>query len=258
MKWHTSNICKVSPLGLAALFVVGFVAAVINVIAAGGSFLTLPLLLFLGLPATVANGTNRVGVLAQNISAVVGFHRHQILPLRWALGVSVPALIGASLGVWAALNVPELAFRRILSIVMLVMTLGTLLHKSLKGDARREPPHPSHWSMVTGFFLMGIYGGFLQAGVGFLALALTSLAGLDLVRGNAVKVFTVMLLTTLSLAVFAGAGQVDWPAGLALGTGNVLGGIVGVRVAVLKGHKWLEHVVTVTIVIFAVMLWFNG
>jgi uncharacterized membrane protein YfcA len=245
----------VSPLGLAALFVVGFIAAVINVIAAGGSFLTLPLLLFLGLPATVANGTNRVGVLSQNISAVVGFHRHQILPLKWALGVSAPALLGAAIGVWAALTVPDIAFRRILSVVMLVMTLGTLMHKSLKGNVRREPQHPWHWSMVVGFFLMGIYGGFLQAGVGFLALALTSVAGLDLVRGNAVKVFTVMLLTILSLVVFAGAGQVDWRAGLALGLGNVLGGAVGVRVAVLKGHKWLEHVVTVTIVIFAVLLW---
>jgi hypothetical protein len=102
---------------------------------------------------------------------------------------------------------------------------------------------------------MGVYGGFLQAGVGFLALALTTLAGFDLVRGNAIKVFTVMLLTILSLAVFAGAGQVNWPAGLALALGNVLGGLVGVRVAVLKGHKWLEHVVTVTIVVFAIMLW---
>jgi uncharacterized membrane protein YfcA len=215
----------------------------------------LPLLLFLGLPATVANATNRVGVLAQNISAVVGFHRHRILPVRWALGVSVPALVGASIGVWAALNVPDIAFRRILSIVMLVMTLGTLLHRSLKGETRAEPQRPWHWSMVLGFFFMGLYGGFLQAGVGFLALALTTVAGLDLVRGNAVKVFSVMLLTTLSLSVFASAGVVDWPAGLALGLGNVLGGIVGVRVAVLKGHKWLEHVVTVTIVIFAIMLW---
>jgi uncharacterized membrane protein YfcA len=246
---------QVSPLGLTALFVVGFVAAVINVIAAGGSFLTLPLLLFLGLPATLANGTNRVGVLAQNVSAVVGFHRHQILPLRWALQVSVPAVIGAAIGVWAALNVPDIAFRRILSIVMLVMTLGTLLHKSMRGAPRTEPQNPWHWSMLLGFFFMGLYGGFLQAGVGFLALAMTTLAGLDLVRGNAVKVFAVMLLTTLSLAVFAGTGNVDWPAGIALGLGNVLGGVVGVRVAVLKGHKWLEHIVTVTIVIFAVLLW---
>ena len=244
-----------SSVGYLALFVIGFIAAVINVIAAGGSFLTLPLLLFLDLPASVANGTNRMGVLAQNLTAAVGFHRHQVLPVTWALKVSVPAVVGASLGVWAALNVPDLAFRRVLSIVMLAVTLGTLLHKSLKGEQRSEPQRPWHWTMLAGFFVAGLYGGFLQAGVGFFVLAMTSLAGFDLVRGNAIKVFAVMLLTLLSLTVFAGTGQVDWPAGIALALGNLLGGIVGVRVAVLKGHKWLEHVVTVTVIVFAILLW---
>lgn len=248
----------VSPLGLAALAVIGFVAAVINVLAGGGSFLTLPLLLFLGFPASIANGTNRVGVLAQNASAVAGFHRHRVLPVRWALAASVPALVGAALGAWAAVHVPDTAFRRILSVVMLAVALGTLLHRARAGappDDLRSPWHPA---MMAGFFGTGLYGGFLQAGVGFLALAMTSLAGLDLVRGNAIKVFTVMLLTLLSLAVFAGTGHVDWPAGAALALGNLLGGIAGVRVAVLKGHRWLERVVTVTIVVFAVLLWVTG
>lgn len=247
-----------SVLGYSALFVVGFVAAVINVLAGGGSFLTLPLLIFLGLPASVANGTNRVGVLAQNISAVAGFHRHNVLPVTWALSVSVPAVTGAALGVWAALIVPDVAFRRILSIVMLAMTLATVLSKRPAADVRREPQSAWHWTMVAGFFVTGLYGGFLQAGVGFLALAMTTLAGLDLVRGNAVKVFSVMLLTLLSLVVFAGTGHVDWPAGIALAGGNVLGGIIGVRVAVLKGQRWLEHAVTATIVVFAVLLWVTG
>jgi len=245
----------VSWLGFVALCLVGFLAAVINVIAGGGSFLTLPLLIFLGLPASVANGTNRVGVLANNVSSVLGFHRHQVLPVRWALGVSVPAVVGAGFGVWAALNVPDIAFRRILSLVMLAMTLGTLLHRSIRGAPRAEPRSSGHWTMVVGFFVTGLYGGFIQAGVGFLALAMTTLAGLDMVRGNAVKVFTIMLLTLLSLAVFAGTGHINWPAGAALALGNLLGGIVGVRVAVLKGHKWIEHVVTSTIVVFAVLLW---
>lgn len=244
-----------SSAGFAALFVVGFIAAIINVIAGGGSFLTLPLLIFLGLPASTANGTNRMGVLAQNVSAVLGFHRHQVLPVRWAIGVSIPAVVGAGLGVWAALHVPDVAFRRILSVVMLGMTLATLLHRSLRGAPRRDPTSPTHWTMMAGFFVTGVYGGFLQAGVGFLALAMTALAGLDMVRGNAVKVFTVMLLTLLSLSVFAGTGHVNWPAGVALACGNLLGGAVGVRLAVFKGHKWLEHVVTVTIIVFAVLLW---
>jgi uncharacterized protein len=240
------------------LFVVGFVAAVINVLAGGGSFLTLPLLIFLGLPAGIANGTNRVGVLAQNVTSVFGFHRHEVLPLRWALCVSVPAVVGAAIGVWAALHVPDIAFKRILSLVMLAMTFGTLLHRSIRGVPRTEPQSPWHWTMVLGFFVTGVYGGFLQAGIGFLAVAMTSLAGLDMVRGAAVKVFTIMLLTVLSLAVFAGTGHVNWPAGIALGLGNVVGGVAGVRIAIFKGHKWLEHVVTVTVVVFALLLWVTG
>jgi uncharacterized protein len=248
----------VTPLGYAALFVIGFVAAVINVIAGGGSFLTLPLLIFLGLPASIANGTNRVGVLAQNVSAVFGFHRHDVLPVRWALAVSVPAMAGAAIGVWGALNVPDIAFRRILSIVMLAVALGTLLRRDGSGDVKTQPRDAWRPSILAGFFLTGIYGGFLQAGVGFLVLAMTTLAGLDLVRGNAVKVFAVMLLTLLSLAVFASTGHVNWPAGLALGAGNLLGGAAGVKLAVLKGQKWLERAVTVAILVFGVLLWVTG
>lgn len=244
-----------SLLGYAALFVIGFVAAVINVIAGGGSFLTLPLLIFLGLPPSIANGTNRVGVLAQNVSAVVGFHRHHVLPLRWTLGVSMPALLGAALGAWAALHVTDLAFRRVLAIAMLAVTLWTLLHRRSTVDPQRQPRSARDPVLMAGFFITGLYGGFLQAGVGFLVLAMTTTAGLDLVRGNAVKVFAVMLLTLLSLAVFAGAGYVDWPAGAALGLGNLLGGVVGVRVAVRQGHAWLERVVTATVIVFAVLLW---
>lgn len=244
-----------SPLEYAALFLVGFAAGVINVIAAGGSFLTLPLLLFLGLPATVANGTNRLGVLAQNVSGVLGFHRHDVLPVGWAVRAGLPAVAGALIGVWAALNVPDFAFRRILSFVMLAMTLFTLAERRRKGPPRLDPVNAWHPAMMAGFFVTGLYGGFLQAGVGFLALAMTTIAGFDLVRGNAVKVFVVMLLTCLSLAVFAGTGYVDWPAGTALALGNVLGGIVGVRVAVLKGQKWLEIAVSATVILFAVLLW---
>lgn len=247
-----------SAFGFAALAAVGFVSGVINVLAGGGSFLTLPLLLFLGFPAAVANGTNRLGVLAQNVSAVAGFHRHEMLPLRWALAASVPAVAGAALGVWGALIVSDAAFRRILSVVMLAVALAMLLRRSRGGTPRGEPRSPWHWTIAAGFFAAGVYGGFLQAGVGFLVLAMTSFAGLDLVRGNAIKVFTVMLLTLLSLAVFAGTGRVHWPAGAALAAGNFLGAIAGVRIAVLLGHAWLEPIVSAAIVVFAVLLWVTG
>lgn len=246
-----------SALALLGCAAIGFIAGVINVVAAGGSFLTLPVLLFLGLPAAVANGTNRVGVMSQNLSAVWGFHRHRVLEWRWALAASVPAVGGALIGVWAALVVPDVAFRRILSLLMVVVTLWTLARRARSGRAAGEQPirHPWHWTMLLGFFGVGLYGGFVQAGVGFIVLAMTTVAGLDLVRGNAVKVVAVLLVTLLPLAIFAGTGHIHWPLGLALGAGNVLGGLVGVRLAVLHGHVWLERVVTATVIVFAALLW---
>ena len=109
--------------------------------------------------------------------------------------------------------------------------------------------------MVAAFVVIGIYGGLIQAGVGFGILAATSLAGMDLVKGNAVKLFTVLLLTLLSLAIFAAGGAVRWRPGVALGAGNMLGALVGVKLAVTRGHAWISRVVTVAVVVMAVLLW---
>jgi uncharacterized membrane protein YfcA len=241
---------------LALLAAAGLFSGALNVIAGGGSFLILPILLFMGLPASLANGTNRVGVLSQNAAGILGFHQHGAMNWTWALKVSIPAVIGACLGVWAALSIPDFAFRRILSIAMVVITVWSLLNRQRLVDGGNVKP-ASHWLVVLGFFVVGVYGGFIQAGVGFLVLAITTYAGMDLVRGNAVKLLSVMMLTIISLIVFAGAGQVDWPRGIALGIGNWAGATMGVRLAVLKGHKWLQQVVTVTVVLFAIALWFQ-
>ena len=122
---------------------------------------------------------------------------------------------------------------------------------------RPSPSGPSQAFTLIGFFFVGVYGGFIQAGVGFVILALTSATGLDLIRGNAVKVLSVLLMTVLSLLIFANSGTVDWPRGLALGVGNFAGGLLGVRMAVLKGQRWLERVVTATVILFALLLWFS-
>ena len=243
-------------LELALLAGAGVVSGALNVVAGGGSFLILPILLFVGLPASLANGTNRVGVLSQNLAGIIGFHQHGAMDWAWSLKASIPAMIGAGLGVWAALAIPDFAFRRILSIAMVAVTVWSLLNRQRAAGSGEVKP-PSHWMVVAGFFVVGLYGGFIQAGVGFLVLAITTAAGMDLVRGNAVKLLTVLMLTVISLIVFAGAGQVDWPRGLALAAGNWLGAVIGVRMAVLKGHKWLQQVVTITVVLFAIALWFQ-
>lgn len=227
----------------------------LNVLAGGGSFLTLPVLIFLGLPAAEANGTNRLGVVAQNVGAVWGFHQQRVLDWRWGLASSLPAGIGALAGATLALYVPDREFRRILAGLMVTLTLWTLLSPLKKGahpEATRSPWSPF---VVAGFFGVGLYGGFVQAGVGFLVLAVTTFSGLDLVRGNAVKVLNVLVLTVLSLGVFVAGGRVQWLAGLALALGSLAGGMAGVPLAVYAGHRWLRHIVTATVIVFAVMLW---
>ena len=231
----------------------GFVASVLNTIAGGGSFLTLPILIFLGLPAIEANATNRVGVVAQNVGAIWGFNRHRLVNWRSDWALALPGMVGAGFGAWLSLQIADRDFRRLLAVVMVVLTLWTLLDPTGRA-AGRLAGRP--WLVRGGFFLVGIYGGFLQAGVGLLFLALTTLAGLDLVRGNAVKVLSILLQTALSLAIFAWSGHVRWPEGLALAAGSLLGSLLGVRLTVRKGHRFVQTVVTVAILVLAVRLWF--
>ena len=88
----------------------------------------------------------------------------------------------------------------------------------------------------------------------FVVCALVTVAGLDLVRGNAVKVFVVLFYTIAALAVFIWHGQVDWRLGCALAAGNALGGWLGTRLAITKGHDWIRRLVLVVVVLFALRL----
>ncbi len=230
----------------------GFVAGVLNVIAGGGSFLTLPLMIFLGLTPSEANGTNRVGIVSQNVAASWGFHRHGLFDRRAMLWSALPATLGAIVGTWIALSISESAFQTTLAVLMIVVTLWTL--RPQKAAPEAEEPEVDWVWLALGFFAVGVYGGFVQAGVGFLILAATSLAGLDLVRGNAVKVVAILCFSFMALAIFAWQGKVIWAWGLALAVGTTFGGLLGVRLTVLKGHKWVQGVVTIAVIAFAIRL----
>jgi uncharacterized membrane protein YfcA len=238
------------------LVLAGFVSSVINVLAAGGSFLTLPVLIFLGLPAADANATNRVGVVAQNLAAVWGFHRREVLDRGWALASAVPAVAGSVLGAWFSLTLDDGHFRRLLAVVMLAAALWTLVDPMRRVTPR--PPRAARSPLVVfGFLFVGFYGGLMQAGVGFLVIGVTTLAGIDVLRGSAIKVFTILFVTLVALALFAWTGHVRWAAGIALAAGSLVGGLAGVPIALKLGQKWLERVVAGAIVVFAFALWFS-
>jgi len=238
------------------LLLAGVVAGTLNVVAGGGSFLTLPVLIFMGLPASVANGTNRVGILVESIVATHGFSDKRVLDWGSFWWAAIPAAGGAIIGSLIAVRIDDQAFQRILAILMVALTLWTLWNplRALE-STRRQPPGILFLSVA--FFAVGIYGGFVQAGVGFFLLAATTWAGLDLVRGNAVKVLTVMVFTVMSLGVFAWQGKVLWSTGLVLAGGFAVGGWAGARLTVVQGHTWVRRVVTIAIVTFAIKLWLS-
>jgi len=241
------------------LFLAGLVAGTLNVVAGGGSLLTLPLMIFLGLPATVANGTNRVALLVQNVGAVWSYQGHGVVDWKWLPQAALPGLLGAGVGTWLALSVDDFAFKRILSVVLVLVALWTLWNPLGKHEvgASMLVAEGGLGRIGVGivFFLIGIYGGFVQAGIGFVILAFTTLLGFDLVRGNALKVLFVLTYTPLSLALFAWGGKVDWGYGVALAAGHLAGALIGVRLTVLKGHTWIRGVVTITVIAFAIRLW---
>lgn len=234
----------------------GFAAGTINSIAGGGSLLTLPLLIFVGLPPTVANASNRIAVFIAGIGATMSFHKRELIPFEWVRFGMPPALVGVVLGTWGATQIGDVAFERVLAVV-LVLGAAWMIWRPAEvpeGIAAALPEGGRRWWVLLAFFGLGCYSGFIQAGVGFLFLALLASQGLDLVRANAVKVPLILVFTLLAVVLFQINGLLDWRAGLSLAAGQFFGAKLGVHLQVLKGQAWVRNVLTVAIVIFAIRL----
>jgi uncharacterized membrane protein YfcA len=239
-----------------AVVAAGFASGFINTLAGSGSLITLPLLIFLGLPATVANGTNRVAILLQNIVGVSSFRQQKVLDLRGGLLLAVPAIIGSLVGAQIAVNLDEETMRQVIGVLMVVMLVVILVRPKRwlvghEGDTSRR----TGWVNLTIFFFIGVYGGFIQAGVGiFLLAGLVLGAGYDLVRANAVKLLIVLCFTIFALAVFVINDQVRWSVGLILAVGNMLGAWVASRMAVKRGAGFVRWILIAVVAISAVIL----
>jgi len=241
---------------VALLVAAGLVAGVVNTLAGGGSLLTLPALIFVGLPAGVANGTNRVAVLVQSATASAGFRRGGALDLKRATLLLLPSLAGAAVGAALAVRVPDDAMQRVIAVSLLVFLVPVLVKPDvwLHGRPGAFSGRPPVW-MYPALFAVGVYGGFLQAGVGFLILAVLVLGGgLDLVRANGVKVYLVAGYTVLALAIFLASGQVEWRSGIALAAGNGVGGWLGARMALRRGAGFVRAVLVVAVLASAAKL----
>ncbi len=232
------------------LSAVGFVAGIINTLAGGGSNLTIPALMVLGLPTDAANASNRIAVLLQGIVGVAGFDKHKTLDRPAIIPILIPTVSGGFLGGLGAALLPNLYLKPVLLLTILIMSIVILVMPGIMAPPSGTPTispkedRRAWW----GLFTAGIYGGFVQAGVGFILLA--ALAGnlrYDLVRANALKMACSLAFTLVSLLVFIAFGQVRWLPGLVVAIGAMAGTHLAVKWAVRarpETLKWLLFIMT--------------
>ncbi|WP_347841354.1 sulfite exporter TauE/SafE family protein [uncultured Draconibacterium sp.] len=234
-----------------ALVGTGIAAGFINTTAGGGSMLTIPLLMFIGLPANVANGTNRIAILLQNIIGAGTFRNKQVLDLKTDYRLAVPAILGSLLGALFAVEMDVNLLKKIIAGLMVVLLLVVVLKPDawVKELAGKVDAKPTVMQYII-FFGIGLYGGFIQMGVGFFLLAgLVLGCGHNLVRANAIKVFIVLIYTIFSLGIFIFHKQVDIVAGLILAAGNMFGAWLGANFTVKGGAKYVRYVLIFAMVI---------
>ena len=242
---------------VALLAAIGFVAGAINTVAGGGSLITIPSLIFLGLPPVVANATNRVGVFLQSVVATLTFARAGKLPFVRSWPSLLAACVGAVGGAQLSVALDEATFRQVIGIAMIAM-LGFLLlqPKRWLKEGFRQRTVPLLVELIA-FVAIGAYGGFLQAGVGlFLLTGLVLLNGQDLLHANGIKSLMVAAFTVPALTIFIANDLVAWGPGLAVAGGSMAGAWWGTRLAVGYGPKLVRAVLIVVVVVSAARLLF--
>lgn len=242
-------------LELILLFVVGALAGVINTLAGGGSMLTLPALIFLGLPPTVANATSRLGVIFNAFLAWQGYRSKGLELSTYSLWLGATALVGAILGTLIAVDIDGDTFNRILALVIVMIIAYMVFGRSEKEGAGEHMSPKSRRIGLIVFFFIGIYGGFIQAGVGYLIIsALSFIHHFGIVKINMIKSITVLIYSISAIGIFLYYDLINWPLGLALAAGNGAGGWFTSRWSVGIDEKWIRYFVMLTAIGFAIKL----
>ncbi len=236
------------PLALLA----GVAAGVINTLAGSGSLITLPMLIFRGLPANVANATNRVGVLVQNIVGISTFRRRGGLPLEHSWWYLIPTLPGAVVGAWLASSLGKQQMDTILAIIMVAMLFVVILdpQKWLRPTSDVKPGRPS-LLMIAVMFAVGVYGAFIQVSVGvFILAALVLGAGFNLTEANALKLVIILVVTAIAMVIFAFDGLINWWLGGLMAIGQSIGAWLAARFATSSknANVWIRRLLIVVVV----------
>lgn len=230
------------------LVVSGIIVGIVNTLAGGGSVITMTMFMALGLPINVANGSNRIAVLLQNLTATVTFLRKRMLNIRHGLLLSIPVIIGNIAGSLVATHINETVFKICFGVILLVILLYIIFDNRIKiREGHNIDIKPLHYLW---FLLIGFYGGYIYVGIGYLILAITLWSmRMDIVTANVIKNFVIFVATPFSLAVFMLNGQVDYMFGLLHGAGNIIGSFLASHYMVGWGKGFIKTFIAVLVII---------
>lgn len=238
-----------------AFFVLGAIVSLINSIAGGGSSLSLPALIFLGIPPTVANGTNRIGLIIGNISSVYNLAKHGYLNKKIFMQLLIPSVVGALIGVCFLVRIGDKAFQAMLAVVICLVVIMGRLRKDILGKPPATPPEKLTIGGAIGFALVSVYGCIIQVGVGFVQIfSLTRYTGLDPIHVNALKNSLTTVFLVISTVALGVAGKINWPVAIVMAAGAWVGGYLGSTLQRKKGNKFIENFVSVCSIAMAIYL----
>ncbi|MEM7435761.1 MAG: sulfite exporter TauE/SafE family protein [Myxococcota bacterium] len=243
--------------GLLALAVAGVLATVINVIAGGGGMIVIPLLMVLGLPVHMANGTYRLSVITQSIAGAAALRGHTAAPTKALVPIMIPMVIGGGVGAALAISIPKEVLKPVVLVTMIAMAALIAFRKEtlIAGSEPPRAPGAVPWSYV-GLFLSGLYGGFIQAGTGFLILAvLVGTLRYDFVTANAIKLIATLAFGAVALGIFVWAGHVAWIPAIVLAIASVVGARLGVKIMLKVPVSALRWFVFLCVVATCIAAW---
>lgn len=218
--------------------------------------LVVPFLIFLGLPAQVANATNRVAIFMQNIVSTSTFQHKKILDFKNDYQLLIPTTLGSIGGAFLAIDIQEEILQKVIGGLLLILFCLILFdpNRWIKSHAHiSKPQNPILRFLI--FFGIGFYGGFIQIGVGFFLLAgLVLGCGVDLLKANALKVMLILFYTLIALIIFIYHGLIDWSTGLILSCGNMFGAWLGTRLSIRWGAKYIRYILLIAIFVVAAKL----
>lgn len=246
-----------SVLALAAVFLASVLGGGVNSIAGGGTLLTFPALVALGVPALTANATSTVALWPGALSSMWGYRGELGGARAWVMRLTLPSVAGGALGAWLLLHTPPDRFARIVPFLVLGATLlflaqGPLMRRVRErgagaGERAAVPegdPQVAPWLFILAQFGIGVYGGYFGAGIGILMLAGLGLMGFtNIHRMNGLKNWGAVCMNVVAAGIFAVSGIVNWPVALAIAAGGLLGGYAGSRVAQRVGQQRVRHAI---------------